>query len=374
MRRTALGLTSISCLFALACATPVVQPVAVSPVTPGPGETVDVDQSITLVDTSGSISRREVFPNQKATAQSLVSAMPEGRYEAGSIVFGGINREAQPLAPFDRSSLARHAGDIKYLSEGTPIDQAIREAGTQLQGKKDHAAITLLSDGLPTDVGGREVPPEKALDAAREVAGSYDGDVCFHTVQIGNDPAGTKFMQDLAKVTSCGSYRTASSLSTAAGLQAFQREVYMAAAPVAVDGDDDGDGVPNSRDKCPGTPRLARVDARGCWVIANLHFATDSSKVDPADRELIRTRGVAILEANPDLRVRIDGHTDSRGSEAHNQALSERRASAVRDYFVEQGIDPSRLETRGFGKLSPAVPNDSAANMALNRRVEFTPL
>ena len=376
MRRTALGFTSIFCLFAVACATPVVQPVAVSPVTPGSGETVVVDQAITIVDTSGSISRREQFPQQKATAQALVSAMPEGRYEAGSIVFGGINRETRPLAPFDRSSLARHAGDMRYMSEGTPIDQAIREAGEQLKGRKGQAAITLISDGLPTDVGGREMAPENVIDAAKEVAGAHDGDLCFHTVQIGTEPAGTQLLQDLSKVTGCGSFRNASSLNSAAALQSFQREVFMGKTQVAapVDGDDDGDGVPNSRDKCPGTPKLARVDERGCWVIANLHFDTDSSKIHPDDRELLRTRGVAILEANPDLRVRIDGHTDSRGSEAHNQALSERRAAAVRDYFVEQGIDPSRLETRGFGKLSPAVPNDSAANMALNRRVEFTPL
>ena len=375
MRRTALGLTSISCLFAVACATPVVQPVSVSPVTPGRNETVVVDQSITLVDTSGSISRREQFPKEKALTQSLVSAMPEGRYEAGSIAFGGVNRESRALAPFDRSSLSNHAGDLRYLSEGTPIDQAIREAGEQLKGKKGQAAITLISDGLPTDVGGRDVPPEKALDAAKEVAGAYDGDLCFHTVQVGSEPAGTQFMQDLSKVTGCGSYTTASSLGSAAAIQDFQRQVYMGQTQVAaVDGDDDGDGVPKSKDACPNTQKLARVDARGCWVIANLHFDTDSSSIHPDDAELLQSRGVAILEANPDLRVRIDGHTDSRGADAYNQKLSERRAEAVRKFFVDHGIDPSRLETRGFGESSPAAANDSPAHMAENRRVEFTPL
>jgi OOP family OmpA-OmpF porin len=354
-----------------------VDPTPVSPVTPGRGETVDVDQSITLVDTSGSISRREQFPNEKALVQSLVSAMPDGRYEAGSIAFGGVNREATPLAPFDRGGLANHAGDLRYLSEGTPIDQAIREAGALLEGKKGKAAITLISDGIPTDVGGRDVAPEQVLDAAKEVAGGYDGELCYHTVQVGDEAAGTQFMQDLAKVTPCGSYRPASSLTTASALQDFQRDVYLAsAAPVvaSVDGDDDGDGVPNSKDECPRTPKLARVDARGCWVIANLHFDTDSSSIHPDDAELLKSRGVAILEANPDLRVRIDGHTDSRGADAYNQALSERRAQAVHKFFVDNGIDPGRLETRGFGESQPAVANDSPDHMAENRRVEFTPL
>jgi OmpA-OmpF porin, OOP family len=375
MRRTALGLTSISCLLAVACATPVKQPVAVSPVTPGHGETVAVDQSITLVDTSGSISRTEQFPDEKALVQSLVSAMPDGHYEAGSIAFGGVKREKSALAPLDRTALSHHSGDLRYLSEGTPIDQVIREAGDQLKGKKGQAAITLISDGMPTDVGGRDVPPQKVLDAAKEVAGGYDGDLCFHTVQIGNEAQGAQFLQALSKTTKCGTYRTASSLTTASAIQGFQREVYLAKTEVAVvDGDDDEDGVPNSRDACPHTPKLARVDARGCWVIANLHFDTNSSTIAPQDEELLKSRGVAILEANPDLRVRIDGHTDARGTDAYNQKLSERRAEAVRKFFVAHGIDPSRLETRGFGESSPAAPNDSPEHMAENRRVEFTPL
>jgi outer membrane protein OmpA-like peptidoglycan-associated protein len=83
---------------------------------------------------------------------------------------------------------------------------------------------------------------------------------------------------------------------------------------------------------------------------------------------------VAIAKANPDLRVRVDGHTDSRGSDAYNQSLSERRAAAVRQVFIDHGIDAGRLEARGFGESRPAAPNDTPENMRLNRRVEFTPL
>jgi OmpA-OmpF porin, OOP family len=142
----------------------------------------------------------------------------------------------------------------------------------------------------------------------------------------------------------------------------------------AVDGDDDGDGVLNSKDLCPGTPKLARVDKRGCWVITDLHFATNSFEIDADSKELLKTRSVAILKANPDLRVRIDGHTDSSGSDAYNQKLSERRAEAVRKFLTDSGIAPSRLEARGYGESRPAAPNDTPANMRLNRRVEFTPI
>ena len=79
MRRIAIVISIVSCVFALACKTPVVKPVSVQPVAPGSGETVTVDHSILIIDSSSSISRLEQFPNQKALVQSLVSAMPAGK-------------------------------------------------------------------------------------------------------------------------------------------------------------------------------------------------------------------------------------------------------------------------------------------------------
>ena len=376
MRRTVSAVTGVSCLFALACATPTVKPVDVQPVTPSSGEQLAVDHSVTIVDTSGSISRREQYPGEKALVQSLVSSMPAGKYEAGAISFGGVKREVHELATFDRAGMASYAKDLRYLSEGTPLDQAFLEAGAALKGKGDNAAITVVSDGKPTDVVGREVPEQNVLDAAQAAAKGYQGKVCIHTVQVGSDAAGAAFLQKLSNVTGCGSHRAASSLSTAAAIQSFQRGVYFAAAPVAraVDGDDDGDGVPNSKDRCPNTPKLVRVDDRGCWASRDVYFATNSAVIDPESKELLRTLGVAVLKANPDLRVRVDGHTDSRGTDAYNQQLSQRRAAAVRQFFIEEGIDGKRLESKGFGESQPAAPNDSPENMRLNRRVEFTPL
>jgi OOP family OmpA-OmpF porin len=375
MRKVAIVISIVSGVFALACKTPVVQPVSVQPVAPARGESVVVDQSILIIDSSGSISRREQFPNEKALVQSLVSAMPAGQYEAGAIEFGGVERNTHPLGSFDRAALSGYAGDIEYLSEGTPLDQALAEAGAELKGKSDHAAITVISDGLPTDVVGREVPEQQVLDAAQAAAKGYKGKVCIHTVQVGSDPDGAVFLQNLSKVTGCGSHRAASSLGTAAALQSFQREVYVGAGPVvaAVDGDDDGDGVPNSKDRCPRTIKNARpVDERGCWVASEVHFDTNSAVVSAQDRDWLISIAVPALEANPDARVRVDGHTDSRGSDAHNQQLSERRAAAVRQVLIDGGIDGGRLESRGYGETQPAVPNDTPENLQKNRRVEFT--
>lgn len=377
MRKITIGLSIVLGLYAISCATPVVKPVDVQPVTPASGQTVSVDHSILLIDSSGSISRMEQFPNEKALVQSLVSAMPAGKYEAGAIEFGGVERDTHPLGSFDRSALGNYAGGLEYLSEGTPLDQALNEAGAALKGKGDHAAITVVSDGRPTDVVGRDVSEENVLDAAQTAAKGYRGKVCIHTVQVGSDPAGGAFLEKLSKVTGCGSHRSASSLGTASAIQAFQRDVYFGAAPVvaAVDGDDDEDGVLNSKDRCPRTPKQARpVDERGCWVASKVHFDTDKAVVRAEDREWLISIVVPVMENNPDLRVRVDGHTDSRGGDKHNQDLSERRAAAVRQVLVDGGVAANRLESRGFGESQPAAPNDTPENLQKNRRVEFTPL
>lgn len=80
---------------------------------------------------------------------------------------------------------------------------------------------------------------------------------------------------------------------------------------------------------------------------------------------------LAFLNDYPLARIRISAHTDSRGSDQSNMALSDRRAAAVKKYLVDKGIDPSRIEAKYFGETDPMVPNDSDNNMSLNRRVMF---
>jgi OOP family OmpA-OmpF porin len=81
---------------------------------------------------------------------------------------------------------------------------------------------------------------------------------------------------------------------------------------------------------------------------------------------------VRAMKAEPKLRATVDGYTDSIGTEAYNQRLSERRANAVRSYMVSQGIDASRITARGYGESHPVADNKTAEGRAKNRRVEIT--
>ncbi len=80
---------------------------------------------------------------------------------------------------------------------------------------------------------------------------------------------------------------------------------------------------------------------------------------------------VEVLNKYPNTNIEVQGHTDSRGSDEYNMGLSERRANTVADYLKAQGIDASRITTKGYGESAPAYPNDTEEGMAQNRRVEF---
>jgi len=107
---------------------------------------------------------------------------------------------------------------------------------------------------------------------------------------------------------------------------------------------------------------------REIYRLDGVFFDFDKSVIKPEGRVKLDS-AVTILNRFADMRVEIQGHTDSIATDAYNQALSERRAMAVRDYLVSRGIAGSRLTMRGFGETQPQADNGTDAGRALNRRV-----
>jgi outer membrane protein OmpA-like peptidoglycan-associated protein len=146
-------------------------------------------------------------------------------------------------------------------------------------------------------------------------------------------------------------------------------------APAAMpDLDSDGDGVVDRLDACPDTPHGKKVDARGCpeilLTLTGVNFDFDKSTIKP-DAAQILNQAVDELNKAKAVDVRIEGHTDSIGSEAYNLKLSQRRADAVELYLVDHGIPAARLSTEGKGESQPVASNDTAEGRYQNRRVEF---
>jgi OmpA-OmpF porin, OOP family len=159
----------------------------------------------------------------------------------------------------------------------------------------------------------------------------------------------------------------------------------VAPAPVApncADMDDDGDGVNNCDDKCPGSQAGQTIGPDGCPVpvsidLKGVNFDFDKATLRP-DAVSILNEAIEILKRYPDLRVEVAGHTDSIGSDAYNQGLSERRAKTVYDYLTSNGVDAGRLAgPTGYGESRPIAPNtnpdgsDNPEGRAQNRRTEL---
>ena len=138
--------------------------------------------------------------------------------------------------------------------------------------------------------------------------------------------------------------------------------------------DSDGDGVIDSEDQCPNTPKGDKVDIHGCTIkdeikLKGVHFDTDSAVLAP-DSESVLNDAVATLKKNPSLVIEVRGHTDSRGSKKHNQVLSQKRAESVEAYLKEHGVT-NTLSAKGFGESNPRADNKTEEGRAENRRVSL---
>jgi OOP family OmpA-OmpF porin len=158
--------------------------------------------------------------------------------------------------------------------------------------------------------------------------------------------------------------------------------------------DEDGDGVADKFDKCPGTTSGVVVDGAGCPLVAPAPIVREKVIITESDRKVvadairnlefdvnkstIRAKSYPTLNRVADLlktknfSLKLAGHTDSQGSDALNMALSKDRAESIKAYLVSQGVNASRVEATGYGESQPIASNKTAAGRQKNRRVEFT--
>ena len=139
--------------------------------------------------------------------------------------------------------------------------------------------------------------------------------------------------------------------------------------------DSDGDGVPDTAADCPGTPPGVRVDVHGC-EIQTISALSDVEFRHGSDQLTDKSRAeladeAASVRKYPNMKVEVAGHTDSTGAEEFNQALSERRAQSVSDYLVSEGVNADNLSVRGYGESQPIADNGTVEGRARNRRVEL---
>ena len=147
------------------------------------------------------------------------------------------------------------------------------------------------------------------------------------------------------------------------------------------DPDNDKDGIPDVADTCPNEPGVA---PDGCPKKYNLVVVTEN-KIELKQTVFFDTNRAAIkrvsfpllsevaqaLQDNPAIKVEIQGHTDSQGSDRSNLKLSQKRAVSVRGYLIKKGVIRDRMVAKGYGETVPIADNRTALGRSQNRRVEF---
>jgi len=139
-------------------------------------------------------------------------------------------------------------------------------------------------------------------------------------------------------------------------------------------GSEANDGCPESvENEAPPTNKALIEPQHPLSALAHysINFNFDKHKKIALEDDRIIALVIDVLKNNPDARISIDGHTDSIGKKSYNQALSQKRATYVKDYLVKAGIEPTRMEVNAFGESMPIAGNTSEEGRTANRRVAF---
>jgi len=300
-----------------------------------------IDHFVLFVDQSGSMYMTHKVMKDlkirlvKKVLSDMNELIPELGYHGSIQLFAPLQQVLGPQE-YKRSAFAQAIGTIredqKIYGRLTPMGPGILGLDPLLAQMTGRKAVIIFSDG-EANKGSDPVMESQALSK------KYPN-LCFHVVSFAETSKGKAILEKISKIGSCIMVDGVTLLNDKEALAKFVKDVFY-------------EEVPEER-----------------IVLRGIHFDFDKYNIKPEWIPVL-DEGVAVLQKHPEVKIIIEGHTDSIGTEAYNQKLSERRAKAVFDYFVSKGISPDRMKTVGFGELRPKADNSTAEGRAINRRVEI---
>ena len=323
---------------------------------------------------------RDIVSRMNRTIPDLKFAGALRTFGQGECLPGDSTSKIYGLTAYSEAGLEKALNKIKCVGGITPMGTALNAATGDLKPAQGKIAAIIVGDGKDTGTA-----PVKAAENMKKQFGNR---LCIYTVLIGNDPKGKAVMEQIAKAGQCGFSVNADQIASSGDMANFVEKVFLTKVPKKVEApppaapaappapakpkDSDGDGIYDDADSCPNTPSGARVDRNGCWILPTVLFDTDKWNIDEFYHLALHEVAV-VMKKHPDLKMQIQGHTDSRGGTKHNQRLSENRANAVMEYLMKKGIGKERLSTIGYASTSPVASNLTPEGMTQNRRTELVP-
>jgi len=334
-----------------------------------------VDNFLIILDASSSMDDSYMGNKKFVVATQIVDrlnqTLPELGQNAGLRSFGHSKLVSDELtvlfygmAQYSTKELDEKLKLISTSGGTSPMYGAITAAGQDLMGASGKTAVIIISDGQER-YGIESTKTMATVQALKDQLG--DG-VCFYPIFVGDNADGMDLMNDIAKVGKCGFTSKSDTLLTSSGMGKFVEDVFLtrkAVAPVVV--------APEVTVVVPPPVVIEGLNSKGAWVVGEAFFDFDKVVIKPGAFDYL-DKIVEILKTNPEITVRIQGHTDSVGSKVYNDALSMKRAESVKTYLTNNGIDGSRLSCEGFGFSKPEASNATEEGRALNRRVELYPI
>ena len=312
-----------------------------------------VDTFVILLDTSGSMNTEDASVPRMNAAQdwtaSFNKAVPPLDFKSAVVTFGkgatgscigpGVASTLSPLQPFNAAEVATALDSLQCAASTTPIAAALDRTAGLLAEDKGLIALIIVSDFNFSN-------PDAARAALAALKAQHPGNVCVHTVRIGSDTRHDAAIASLADAAGCDSSVAAADVAGGAALSTYVASTLL-------------------------TPLERALEYKTHTFAAEVLFDFDRYDLKPQGRAELQRLGAEIRRQGVTVGdIDIVGHTDSVGTDEYNMKLSLRRAGAVRDYLVSQGVDPGLIDVVGMGKRQPIASNASAEGRALNRRVE----
>ncbi|MHB8910620.1 MAG: OmpA family protein [Syntrophales bacterium] len=364
------------------------------------------DNIVVLFDKSSSMGESYGKPmvneatrliHAKDATKNMITAMPEIKLNAGLRTLWYEQTELiYGMKPLAKVEYIKAVNSIENVNHRTPIGMAITAAGNDLKSAKGNSAIIIVSDfsDIPDIV---DIKQAVALDAITQVNAEYGDRLCVYAIQVGHTPGGRILSEQIVQNVIGGYTVNADSLVDPAAMAGFvekviagdcagyqqrfakpqETAVIAVPEPIAQEAVVAAVAEPKAEEKVVVIVAEPKAEEKVVILaLEDIHFDFDKSTLKPEARTIL-ARTAQILKDNPDAQVRIAWYASASGTEEYNQKLSERRANAVQEYLINEGIiAQDRLSTIGFGETRPAMyeaaPKEIYSKAAMaNMRVLF---
>ena len=313
-----------------------------------------VDSFVVLLDVSSSMADEYQGIMKLHTAKDFVGnlnqAIPPMGYKAGLVTFGkssgcafgdGTAGLVYGLTPYQGADFATGLDALERAGGTTPMDKGINATSEALSTESGAVAVILVSDFW-------RINPKPVMAAVGELKAQHGDNLCLYPVKVGDATEADPVIADMVGLAACGNSMNAADLASPGAMAAYVTEVLL--EPV---------------------PQEKPIQYEKLSLSATTLFDFDKAVLKEQGRvelhkldEYIKSKGIKVVDIN------VIGHTDSRGSVEYNQGLSERRATAVKEYMVSEGIDGNIIDASGEGESNPVADNSTEEGRALNRRVD----